>query len=305
MANDWIKMRTDLYRDPRICIIADFLLDESGALSRHVSHAEMRDMTVTRNVTRNAAVGALVSIWGVMRHRGKRVGDDLVVSMASATVVDDIADLPGIGEALVVVGWMQETEGGLVFPRFFEEFNTEPDADLKAKNAERQRRFRENRNALRNVTDALQSNDREEKRREEKETSTSVVGVVGLEETSPIVVRESDRPELAEDFARIVSIVGVAKSPAQKAKDRELFFKAAVLSRHSLGRDWLEDALQSAGDKIRAGDINNKRALFFGICRQLATDRGKYFERELKRVQVPMWVNERKESPSDRETTTA
>lgn len=136
-------------------------------------------------------------------------------------------------------------------------------------------------------------------------SSTSVVGVVGLEETSPILVRESDRPALAEDFARIVSIVGVAKSPTQKAKDRELFFKAAVLSRHSLGSEWLEDALQSAGDKIRAGDINNKRALFFGICRQLATDLGKHFERELKRVQVPGWVNERKESPSDRETTNA
>ena len=167
MAGDWIKMRTDIYRDPKVCIMADLLLDEDGPLARYVSHSCMRDMTVTRNVTRNVTVGALVTVWGVTRHRGKRNGDDLFIAGATSSIVDDIADLPGFGAAMIAVGWAIETDDGLVFPHFFEEFNVEPTEERKANNAERQRRYREKRNALRDVTVTSQSNAREEKRREE------------------------------------------------------------------------------------------------------------------------------------------
>jgi hypothetical protein len=171
MAGDWIKMRTDLYRDPKVCLIADYLLDEDSDLSRYVNQHMQRDITVTRNVMRNMTVGALVSVWGVLRHRGKRVDNDLIVKYCGVGVIDDLADLPGFGGAMAAVGWVEETEEGIVLPRFFEEFNIDPGEDAKAKNAERQRRHRaklkEKSNEKSNVTVTLKNNAREEKRREE------------------------------------------------------------------------------------------------------------------------------------------
>lgn len=166
MPSDWVKMRTDLYRDPRVCDIADHLLDPEGPLARFVNQNCQRDMTVTRNVMRNVVVGALVSVWGVCRQRGKRKGDDLVIAGSCVGVIDDVADVPGFGDAMASVGWLKQGGNTLVFPRFFAEWNVEPDESYRQKNAERQRRFRERasekRNAFRNVTDNVKSNDREE-----------------------------------------------------------------------------------------------------------------------------------------------
>lgn len=184
MAEDWVKMRTDLYRDPKVCVMADILLEPDGSLARYINQHCQRDMTVTRNVMRNVTVGALVSVWGVMRLRGKPVGDDLVCHGVTISVIDDIADLPGFGDAMEQVGWVLNGAEGLIFPRFFEDYNVDPEASSKQKAAERQRRFRERqkaesdgennvtRNSESNVTGDVtvtsQSNYREEKRREEK-----------------------------------------------------------------------------------------------------------------------------------------
>ena len=174
MSDDWIKVRTGIYRDPKVSVMADALSAEDGPLARYVNQNEQRNMTVTRNVTRNAVVGALVTVWGVTRHRGKRYGDDLKLAGVTAYVIDDIADLPGFGEAMVAAGWATETDEGLTLPNFFEDYNEEPSAYKRSANAERQKRYRDkhNNSALRNVTEPLRvtlhSNDREEKRREEK-----------------------------------------------------------------------------------------------------------------------------------------
>lgn len=181
MAGDWIKMRTDLYRDPKVCVIADLLLDEDSALSRYVNQNNQRDMTVTRNVMRNAVVGALLSVWGVMRHRGKRINDDLSCYGVRSSVIDDISDIRGFGEAMAEVCWVIEEDDCIVFPRFFAEYNVEPDGQVKSKNAERQRRFRErkkaerneNSNATDNVTRDVTVTHREEKRREENKKTLS------------------------------------------------------------------------------------------------------------------------------------
>jgi len=176
MAGDWIKMRTDLYRDPKVCLMADILSDEKGDLSRYVSQQTQRNMTVTRNVTRNACVGALLSVWGVMRHRGVRVDDDLRCFGVGLWVIDDIADLPGFGVAMAAAMWVVETEECLIFPRFFDEYNVEPDGKQKSKNAERQARYREKKrmkpgpesNVTSNVTRNVTVTPREEESREEK-----------------------------------------------------------------------------------------------------------------------------------------
>jgi hypothetical protein len=185
MACDWIKMRTDLYRDPKVCLIAEILDSGDGQLARYVNQNTGCDMSVTRNVTRNATVGALVTVWGVMRLRGKRNGDDLVCQMATIEVLDDIADLPGFGSAMASVGWVVETETGVTFPRFFEDYNVDPAEKTLSSSADRQRRYRDRlkkalaashsdvtRDAsvdgVSNVTRDVTLRPREEKRREEK-----------------------------------------------------------------------------------------------------------------------------------------
>lgn len=172
MAADWIKMRTDLYRDPRVCVMADLLMNEDGELARYVNQHCQRHMCVTRNVMRNVTVGALVSVWGVMRLRGKAEGDDLVCRAVTTSVLDDIADLPGLGAAMESVGWVISTEEGLVFPRFFEDHNVDPDASPKSKSAARQQRYRERQRSesdvTRDVTRDAKITPREEKRREEE-----------------------------------------------------------------------------------------------------------------------------------------
>lgn len=174
MAVDWIKMRTDLYRDPKVCVIADFLLASGSELAAYVNQNKQRDMTVTRNVMRNAVVGALVTVWGVTRHRGKRNDNDLVIHGCTLNVVDDVADLPGFGDAMSKVGWAVESSEGVVFPHFFEEYNVDPSDDAKLKAAERQRRYREKRKLKSDVTSdvtvAPQSDI--EKRREENNNNT-------------------------------------------------------------------------------------------------------------------------------------
>lgn len=157
MAGDWIKMRVDLYRDPKVIVMADALMAKDGELARYVNQNKQRDMTVTRNVMRNVTVGALVSIWGVARKQGKRIDDALMLADCCVSVLDDIAELPGIGEAMEAAGWVAQTEDGLLFPRFFEEYNTDYE-EQKAKNRERQARYRAKKQAENsNVTVTLRN----------------------------------------------------------------------------------------------------------------------------------------------------
>ncbi len=86
-------------------------------------------------------------------------------------VLDDIADLPGIGAAMESVGWAFDSPEGLVFPRFFEDNNVDPEAAAKEKAAARQKRFRERQkqesDVNSDVTRDVTVTHREEKRREE------------------------------------------------------------------------------------------------------------------------------------------
>lgn len=175
MAGDWVKMKTDLYRHPKVLVITDLLMDPGSDLSQYVNQNAQRDMTVTRNIMRNVTVGALVSVWGVLRHRGTRNDDDLVVSGCSVSIMDDIADIPGFGDAMVTAEWAVSVDDGFILPRFFVEMNVDPDEERRAKDAERQRRFRAKNKSNSNVTDNVTvtsqchiEKSREEKSREDK-----------------------------------------------------------------------------------------------------------------------------------------
>ena len=203
MAGDWIKMRTDLYRDPKVCAIADLLMNQEGELAAYVNQNCQRSMTVTRNVMRNMTVGALVSVWGVMRLRGKRVNDDLVCRAMSVWVIDDLSELPGFGSALESVGWVLADESGIVFPNFFCEYNVDPNEDAKAKNAERQRRHREKMKQESNVTQdvTVTPKSNTEKRREEKSNKPKALS--GFTEFYSAYPKKVARPKAEKSWNRI------------------------------------------------------------------------------------------------------
>lgn len=193
MAEDWIKMRTHLYSDPKVSLMADLVFAGDGELAGYVNQHNQCDMSVTRNVTRNAIVGALVAVWGVCRKQGAREGADLVVKTCDMDALDDIANLPGFGSAMCAVGWCIDNDGSIVLPRFYEEHNVDP----KEANARRQREFRERRKEqkqgrnARNVTRNVTRNDREEKRREDiTDTPNGVSGgdPSGGEDQEPVLI---------------------------------------------------------------------------------------------------------------------
>ena len=194
MASDWIKMRTDIYRDPKVCMMADNLMQKDGDLAAYVDQNTQNQMNVTRNVMRNVTVGALVTVWGVTRHRGERDGDNLILRGCSLAVVDDIADMPGFGEAMASVGWAEESPQGVVFPRFFGEHNVDPTENSRSKNAERQKRFRERHATKSNVTDNVTVTHREEKSRVENITPLTPPAGGGGAQGGLIAEPEAEEP---------------------------------------------------------------------------------------------------------------
>jgi len=245
MAGDWIKMRTDLYRDPKVCVIADELMAADGELAGYVSQMKQRDMTVTRNVTRNATVGSLVTVWGVMRHRGKRVERDLLCRGVTLSIIDDVSDMPGFGAAMSVVGWAVETDDGVVFPNFFDDYNVDPAEKKSLAAAERQRRYRESKkqkeDVTRDVTRDVTVTHREEKRREEeykdasapvplptrgkKPKATTLPDGFGISERVQRWAEEKGHNRLAQ---RLEHFTSYAKRSGKQYADWDEAFMAAI-----------------------------------------------------------------------------
>lgn len=242
MTGDWIKMRTDLYRDPKVVLLAENLFSEDSDLARHVNHFCQRDMAVTRNVMRNAVVGALVSVWGVARHQGRRKDDDLVLDNCDLWVLDDIADLPGFGIAMMGVGWCAVQDESLVFPRFFAANNTDPREAQRQKNRDRQQRFREKqrnapRNARRNVTRNVTVTHREEKSREEDKEC--------LTDTLPAAPREASTTEI-QVVVDAWNMIGKPFAMVSRIANRR---RAAVKNR--LADDWWRERWRDGMERIR------------------------------------------------------
>jgi hypothetical protein len=250
---DWIKMRTDLYRDPKVCLMADHLLNLEHDLARYVNQNMQRNMAVTRNVMRCATVGATLAVWGVMRHRGKRNGDDLTCSGVTVQVLDDIADLPGFGEAMQSCGWVAETDEGIVFPRFFAEYNVEIDDKGKSSAAERQARYRQSQKAKRDgerdATRDVTSDGREEKRREEK--STVVIPQSARPPQATPEAQQPEQPQPPETLPATIQRSSFRKPTVQDVAeyatsacldmDPQAFFDYYVANGWRVGRNAMKD----------------------------------------------------------------
>ena len=150
MAGDWIKMRGNLWDDPRVAKLAD-LTNSNEAM----------------------VIGSLYWLWATAdQHTEDGVMPDL-----SERAIDRKTGLPGFASALISVGWLEVNGDGVQIPDFEKHNGTS--AKKRLDNAKRVANFRANNDtnkqdnaacneqALQKRTSALA---REEKRREEKNT---------------------------------------------------------------------------------------------------------------------------------------
>ncbi len=93
MAGDWIKMRTNLDTDPRVCEIADRL--------------QIPELQV---------VGCLWKLWS---WADEHTVDGNAVSVTKVTL-DRFCGVTGFAQALANVGWLDGIDRSLTFPRFSE-----------------------------------------------------------------------------------------------------------------------------------------------------------------------------------------
>lgn len=173
MAGDWIKMRCNLWDDPRV----SSLCDATGAAEATV-------------------VGGLYWLWATADQHS---ADGLMPGM-SARTLDRKCGVPGLGAALISVGWLEETPDGLRILNFSDHNG----ASAKSR-AQTARRVANHKAGNGEVTpSALPEIDtsvsgalpREEKRREEL-TSTTPDGVVATSEAGGTVVAtpKSSKPD--------------------------------------------------------------------------------------------------------------
>ena len=93
MAGDWIKMRGNLWDDPRVSRLCD-LTDEREA----------------------AVIGALYWLWAAADQHS----EDGAMPGLTVKGIDRKTGVPGLGRALVEIGWIFESEDGISIIRFDE-----------------------------------------------------------------------------------------------------------------------------------------------------------------------------------------
>lgn len=151
MAGDWIKMRMDLHRHPKVVRIMSAL-----------------------NADRLRTIGGLHAVWCLFDEQS----EDGVLDGYTPKIIDDMIGWPGFCAAVVAVGWLSFEEGrGLVMPDF--EAHNGSSAKRRASEAERKRTSRKaSASCPQNVrTECGQKADqrREEKRREDMTEVATVV----------------------------------------------------------------------------------------------------------------------------------
>lgn len=190
MAGDWIKMRVGLRRDPKVLAIARHLAG-STKFQNYCGDPIQRCVTecvteiVTFPIVTRVTVASLLELWGALN---ESVNDENEVPCMALSDIDDIADLPGLGEALEWVGWVEvidpdDERKGLRFNNFREHNTPAKDRKQAKTDAERAREYRQRKKAQEqesaSVTNVTKRHAREEKRREEiKEPPIAPLGGV-------------------------------------------------------------------------------------------------------------------------------
>ena len=152
-------MRSNLARDPKVIAMARFLSeDDSFCDAFFASRHKSVTLRVTLRVVTSVTVASLLEVWGALNESVNSSGE---MPMMAIDDVDIIADVPGLGRAMLHVGWLEQMEGGgLMFPNFAEHNSPQKGRKKASSDAERARRYRE-------------------RKKEKKETVTNVTAVTG------------------------------------------------------------------------------------------------------------------------------
>ncbi len=177
MAGDWIKMRTTIRRNPKTLMMANHLSVNRNFMNwwsdpvQRTCNDSVTEIVTFSNVARVTVCG-LLEVWGSLN---ESLNSDGFVRGMSLLTLDDMAEIPGFGEAMEFVGWVEETPEGLVFPNFSEHNVPEKERPKAKSNAERQAEYRERQKAKKEESnESNESNGREEKRRIKKNNKRKV-----------------------------------------------------------------------------------------------------------------------------------
>lgn len=207
MAGEWIKMRSSICTNPRVLRIAELIAESPAAGSRLCTVGGVTlSECVTRDVTRDVTVAALLRLWCVTNDHSR----DGALHNTTLETVDLIVGVPGFGAALVEVGWaVFDAQARIVTLPNFLENNRPAKARARSGAAERQAKYRERqkqkagnegsegdvtRDAKRDVTRDVTRAAREEKRRDRKKPPISPAEKPAGE-TDQASPDEHDRPD--------------------------------------------------------------------------------------------------------------
>ena len=115
----WIKVSTELRHSPKLYAIASHM-----------------------NVTQVTALGAVCHAWMLADSHASENG---FLEHLNFSSIDDMVGIEKLGEAMNLVGWLEEVEGGLNFVNYTEHNGST--AKNRYENAERQRKCRANKKA--------------------------------------------------------------------------------------------------------------------------------------------------------------
>ncbi len=250
MAGDWIKMRVDLWDDPRAVRMASML-----------------------KANKATVCGALYRVWAL----GDQYTADGRLVGYTAETLDDSLGIPGFCEALRQVGWLLVEPDAVVIPDF---------AKHNGQSAKRRAQERDRKQLVRNPS----ASDADKKRtrsglegegedrgrgREEVETSTSDLD-------GAICALEEKREEVFRLLARIRASV-----PCRQSQDLSLVRKVALLT--AAGR-FSEDDLGQALEAVRLKGRNRPAAYFHQCMKNKAQDFGEKLDAMLAGTRIPPWL---------------
>jgi hypothetical protein len=156
MPGDWIPMRVNLRRDPKVIRMSKWLC-QSREFMDWWSHPQrvtcdecVTEVVTFENVTR-VTVASLLDVWGVVNERISEVGE---IRNMAVDDIDDICGVPSFGLAMMKVGWIRLSGNSLIFPNFEEINRPAKQRRPGQSSAERTRRWREKRrdNCVTDVT---------------------------------------------------------------------------------------------------------------------------------------------------------
>lgn len=176
MAGDWIKMRSDLFTHPKVVRMASALKADKLRI-----------------------VGGLMSVWCLFDAHSV----DGELEGYNFAEVDDQLRWPGFSASMASIGWLAETENGLVLPEF--DTHNGQSAKRRAQDADRKREVRKV-----SASDTDEKRTREEKRREERNTVPDGTGADGAADEQPTA-----RDLVFANGVPLLTVAGVAEKNAR------------------------------------------------------------------------------------------